>query len=59
MRVARRIVVFTGAGVSTASGIKDYRSGTNTRIKTGPVSRARAGERMVAGSSERLIDPLP
>ena len=26
----------TGAGISTASGIADYRSGSNTILKTGP-----------------------
>lgn len=29
-------VSFTGAGISTAAGIRDYRSGANTVLKTGP-----------------------
>lgn len=32
---AAHFVVFTGAGISTTAGIKDYRSGANTILPTG------------------------
>ena len=33
---AKSVVFFTGAGISTACGIPDYRSGFNTVLPTGP-----------------------
>ena len=36
VRESSNLTVFTGAGISTASGIPDYRSGYNTVLETGP-----------------------
>lgn len=33
---SEHFVAFTGAGISTACGIPDYRSGFNTVLETGP-----------------------
>jgi len=33
---SEHMVAFTGAGISTASGIRDYRSGYDTVLATGP-----------------------
>jgi NAD-dependent SIR2 family protein deacetylase len=35
MRTARHCVAFTGAGISTSTGVPDFRSGMNTVLKTG------------------------
>ena len=36
IRAANNMSVFTGAGISTAVGIPDYRSGYGTALATGP-----------------------
>lgn len=36
VRESKNMAAFTGAGLSTAAGIPDYRSGANTVVETGP-----------------------
>jgi len=36
IKSCKHFVAFTGAGISTSTGIADYRSGMNTVLPTGP-----------------------
>lgn len=36
IQASQHMVAFTGAGISTACGIPDYRSGFDTVLETGP-----------------------
>lgn len=53
VKVSRHFVAFTGAGISTSTGIPDFRSGINTVLKTGPGAWEKMAQKV--GSSNKNI----
>ena len=52
---SKHFIAFTGAGISTACGIPDYRSGVNTVLKTGPGAWEKKAQKVADKPNKNVV----
>lgn len=52
---SKHFIAFTGAGISTACGIPDFRSGVNTVLETGPGAWEKKAQKVPDDPNKRVV----
>lgn len=53
---SKHFIAFTGAGISTACGIPDFRSGVNTVLKTGPGAWEKKAQKVETKPNTNVVE---
>jgi len=52
---SKHFIAFTGAGISTACGIPDFRSGVNTVLETGPGAWEKKAQKIPDDKNKKVV----